>query len=71
MKFIKNLYIKKENIMYNLEYDRWLHAVKEEDLLKELESIHGNDDAIKDRICSALNLAQQVCAVFLVQAQTV
>ena len=35
--------------MYNLEYERWLHTVKEEDLLKELESINGNDDAIKDR----------------------
>ena len=35
--------------MYNNEYERWLYAVKEDDLLKELESIHGNDDAIKDR----------------------
>ncbi len=40
--------------MYNHEYERWLHAVKEEDLLKELESIHGNDEQIKDRFLLSL-----------------
>ena len=40
--------------MYNHEYERWLHSVKDEELLKELESIHGNDDAIKDRFLLSL-----------------
>ena len=35
--------------MYNLEYERWLTAVTEEDLLTELKGIHGNDEQIKDR----------------------
>ena len=40
--------------MYNYEYERWLHSVKDEELLKELESIHGNDEQIKDRFLLSL-----------------
>ena len=40
--------------MYNLEYERWLKSVKEEDLLAELESIKGNDEQIKDRFLLSL-----------------
>ena len=40
--------------MYNKEYQRWLEAVKEEDLLSELKSIEGNDEQIKDRFLLSL-----------------
>ena len=40
--------------MYNKEYQRWLEAVKEEDLLNELKSIEGNDEQIKDRFLLSL-----------------
>ncbi|MBQ6896963.1 MAG: phospho-sugar mutase [Oscillospiraceae bacterium] len=40
--------------MYNKEYQRWLEAIKEEDLLNELKSIEGNDEQIKDRFLLSL-----------------
>ena len=48
------LFIRREN-MYQDEYERWLNAdLQDVDLGTELQSIKGDDDAIKDRFAVAL-----------------
>ena len=41
--------------MYKAEYERWLaHALSDPDLKPELESVAGDDEAIKDRFAVSL-----------------
>lgn len=49
------IFIKKGNVMYKDEYEKWLHAdLIDFDLKKELLDIANDDDAIKERFAVAL-----------------